>query len=276
MGIQDKIAWIERKMKRITKKLESVKEDLAEDTADTGGWIELPTTMDTKVWNVRNSNPRAQPGPKTLDIIFPKNGYKSRQGVNHKCVLDDFPVTEAELEYEVYIEKDWDPVKGGKLPGFFIGKNGTGGKNYKKNDGSARIMWRRNGQLVGYLYLCTDQGKDVSKKQGKNFLDACDNHFPPAGIDVWRRTKDKVYLKKGTWNTVRMGLRLNDQGKANGRLWLEVNGTRLETNDVYYTENPSKNKIGGLQWSLWYGGGSSSWAPSKEQCMRFRNIRYRH
>jgi hypothetical protein len=283
--VQKNISWIEQKLKKIQKRLRRVKDDIgksetskndsSKDTKDKDGWTTLPTTVDSSVWNVKNSNPRLLPGKDILTVIFPKRGYKSRAGVNHKCRLDGFPAQEAELVYDVYVEKNWDPVKGGKLPGFFIGKNGTGGKQYEKNDGSVRIMWRRGGQLVGYVYLCTDQGKDVSKKQGKSFLKACDDHFPPAGIDLWRRTKEKVHLKNGQWNTVRMGVRMNDPGVSNGKIWLEVNGERLEVDDAYFTEDPKKNAIGGLQWSLWYGGGSADWSPSKEQQLVFRNIKYR-
>ena len=232
----------------------------------------LSTTMDD--WGASDSAiksaKRLKPGKDELTLTLPKGGHGSAGGVNLKCVPKGFPCTSAELKYAVYIPTGWDCVKGGKFPGLFIGKNGTGGKTYEKDNGSARLMWRRNNQLVSYLYLCTDQG-DISK-QGPEFLRACNNEFPDAGIDMWRETKDKLTLKEGTWNTIVYGLQLNDKGKKNGRLWLELNGKRVSVNDACFTARPDQIKIGGIQWSCWYGGSDASWAPKKDQTIKFKDI----
>lgn len=266
------VASIERKLEKVDKKLDKVKDELQDtnDTNNNDGWTELSTTLNG--WS--SDNKRFRGGKDYAEVTLPKKGYRSKDGVNIKYKnLDGFPTTSAELSYELYVDDDWQPVKGGKLPGLFI-NNGTGGKNYKKNDASYRIMWRRGGQLVGYLYPCTDQG-DMSKNQGEEFMEACDDEFPPAGIDLWRRTKDKVYLKPGKWNTVRMGWTLNDPKTSNARVWLEVNGTLLSVSDARITDKPHKNQCCGIQWSLWYGGSNASWAPSRDQSFKFRNIRYK-
>jgi hypothetical protein len=232
----------------------------------------LSTTMDD--WGasasaIKNAK-RLKPGQDELILTLPAGGHGSAGGCNLKCVPKGLPCTSAELKYSVYISNDWDCVKGGKLPGLFIGKNGTGGKSYEKDNGSARLMFRRNNQLVSYLYLCTDQG-DISK-QGPEFLRACNNKFPDAGIDLWRETKEKLVLKNGGWNTITYGIKLNEKGKKNGRLWLEVNGKRVSVNDACFTARPDTIKIGGMQWSCWYGGSDASWAPKKPQVMKFKDI----
>ena len=232
----------------------------------------LSTTMDD--WGasasaIKNAK-RLKPGEGVLTLTLPSGGHGSAGGVNLKCVPKDFPCSSAELKYSVYIPKDWDCVKGGKLPGFFIGKNGTGGKSYDKDNGSARLMWRQGNQLVSYLYLCTDQG-DITK-QGPEFLRACNNKFPDAGIDMWRETKEKLVLKEGTWNTIVYGLSLNEKGKRNGRLWLELNGKRVSVNDACFTSNPDKVMIGGFQFSCWYGGSNATWAPSRPQQLKFKDL----
>lgn len=246
------------------------------DAKDMGAPVTLPTTMDS-VWEIKESqiknNSHIEPGKNEIVVTYPAGGHGSRAGVNFKTQPKGFPCSQVELAYDVFVPKGWDCVKGGKLPGIFIGKNGTGGKKYEKNDGSCRLMWRKNNQLVPYLYLCTNQG-DITK-QGPNFLKACSNKFPPAGIDLWRHTKkDKVFLKEGTWNSIKYGIEMNDSDKKNGRLWLELNGTRLEVDDVCFSAD-EKVKIGGFQFSTWYGGGSASWAPEKKQQLKFRNVSYR-
>jgi hypothetical protein len=235
----------------------------------------LPTTMDS-VWNIKESdikkNSHIKPGKDAIVVTYPAGGHGARSGVNFKSQPKGFPCSQVELSYEVFVPKGWDCVKGGKLPGIFIGKNGTGGKKYEKNDGSCRLMWRAQNQLVPYLYLCTNQG-DITK-QGPNFIKACSNKFPPAGIDLWRHTKkQKLFLKEGTWNSIVYGVKMNTGDKKNGHLWLELNGTRLEVDDVCFTANDSV-KIGGFQFSTWYGGGSASWAPDKPQQLKFRNMSY--
>lgn len=294
MGSSSNLAWVDKTLQKIKQKLKKSGKDIKKvekhidradkalekvmgDTAaapatttDKSTSRELPTTL--VGWASNTS--RFRGGMDHCEVILPKKGFRSQQGVNIKYdKLSGFPTTTAELSYEVFVERDWDPVKGGKLPGLFI-NNGTGGKDYAKNDGSYRIMWRRGGQLVGYLYPCTDQG-NISKNQGPEFLEACNKEFPDAGIDLWRDTKEKVHLKKGEWNSVTMGWTLNDPKTSNAKIWLIVNGTKLQVNDGRITEHSDKNKCCGIQWSMWYGGSNASWAPSKDQTFKFRKISYR-
>jgi hypothetical protein len=238
-----------------------------------GKTVQLPNDM-AYGWNMNFKGSRLRPNAKFISVTYPKGGYRSQHGVNIKSTkMEGFKTRGVELTYEVFVEKDWDPVKGGKLPGFII-NGGTGGKDYKKNDGSVRIMWRNKGQLVAYLYPCVDQGRDFSKTMGPHMKEAC-KKFPPAGIDVWRYTDEKVFLKPGEWNCITIGAELNDPEQSNGKLWLIVNGTKLSVDDVCFTKRSDKNLFTGLQFSSWYGGGSSSWAPKKDQTLKFRNFAYR-
>jgi len=271
--VNGNVSKIEKHVERADKALEEIKAAAAaQDNSGDGGksWITLPTTLIG--WTSNTS--RFRGGMEYAEVILPKKGFRSNQGVNIKYdKLKGFPATTAELSYDLFVDKDWDPVKGGKLPGLIVNK-GTGGKDYAKNDASYRIMWRRGGQLVGYLYPCTDQG-NIKKNQGREFLEACNSEFPDAGIDLWRNTKEKVHLKKGEWNSVTMGWTLNDPKTSNAKIWLVVNGKRLDLSDGRITDASDKNKCSGIQWSMWYGGSNASWAPSKDQSFKFKNIRYR-
>lgn len=145
-------------------------------------------------------------------------------------------------------------------------------------------MWRRDGQVVAYLYLCEDQGKYVPenphcqlvKNQDKEFKDACGNRWPKAGLDVFRFTKQKLFLKKGTWNKITYGACLNTEGNtSDGRLWLEVNGERMECGGIRFTKNVEKNVFKQLQMPNWFGGGDKSWAPKDDTWFKIRNVVYK-
>lgn len=270
--IKNKVLRMESECSDVLQRIDTKLDTIIDSKVETR-FIDLPTSLDGP-WS-NEGNKRFRAGATVATVLLPAGKVRSRDGVNNKYKLKGFPAKQAELKFQVYVDKDWQAVKGGKLPGLFIGK-GTGGKNYKKNDGSFRIMWRRGGRLVGYLYPCMDQGKDIRKRQGKEFTHACDDEFPAAGIDLWRQTKDcKMTLVPGQWNDVTIGMRLNDKGVSNGALWLEVNGDKGMVTDAYLTDNPDKNTINGVQWSMWYGGSNTSWAPSKDQVFKFKNIQYR-
>jgi len=284
--IQAKIVKYRLKMGQLAQKIKQLERRLARNATspipNSSPTESMPTNTHTRMlsttldddWGASKgaikSAKRLEPGSDELTLTLPAGGHGSAGGVNLKCVPKGFPCTSAELMYSVYIPKKWECVKGGKLPGLYIGKQGTGGKSYEKDNGSARLMWRKNNQLVSYLYLCTDQG-DITK-QGPEFLHACNNKFPDAGIDMWRETKDKLILKEGSWNTITYGIQLNEKGKKNGRLWLELNGKRLSVNDACFTARPDTIKIGGMQFSCWYGGSNVSWAPKKDQMLMFKDI----
>jgi Polysaccharide lyase 14 len=55
------------------------------------------------------------------------------------------------MEYSVFIDKDFDFVKGGKLPGLYGGHMGCSGGNIANDCFSTRLMWRPDG--AGELYL---------------------------------------------------------------------------------------------------------------------------
>ena len=240
------------------------------------GTTYLPTTMDSHIWNIDYTrdvlnNPRLIPGPEYITVMYPAGGYRSQAGVNIKFRPRGFPCTQICLSYHVFVPPGWDCKKGGKLPGFFFGKKGAGGKTYEPDNGSCRLMWRKNRQLVPYVYLCTDQG-DISSNQSQEFLRACGHTFPEAGIDLWRYTNEKLFLLENAWNAITLGATLNDVGGRNGSLWVELNGTRLHVGGICFTAKPHINKFYGLQFSTWYGGSNSTWAPDTPQQLWFTNI----
>jgi len=243
--------------------------------------IELLTDM--KTWNAR-AHPRVKPSPDAITVSFPKGGYASAGGSNIKCTPDGIEKSrEVELSYSIFIPRGFDFKKGGKIGIGFNINDGTGGKTWRVNDGSFRLMWRRGGQAVAYLYLPTDQGRytpgnincPLLKNQGGEFMNAISNKAPSAGLDLFRFTPKKMYFKRGEWNTIVMTASLNDVGRNNGTLSLSVNGNVMRVTDMMWTANPADNQFTQIQLANWFGGGDASWAASKDEEIKINNIKYK-
>jgi hypothetical protein len=246
------------------------------------GVTRISLNNDMSNWNAGKNN-RVKADKDGVTITMPKGGYASGGGVNLKFLPDGIKKSsEVTLEYELFIPKDYDFNKGGKIGLGFNINDGTGGKSWKKNDGSYRLMWRRGGQCVSYLYLPTDQGAYVPgkvdcpllKNQGRKFMEAISNKAPAAGLDLFRFTSKKMHFKRGEWNKIRMSARLNDPKKNNGFVELSLNGTSMVADDMVWTANPGDNKFTQLQMACWFGGSDRSWAPKKDESIKIRNAVY--
>jgi hypothetical protein len=240
--------------------------------------VSLPNDVSAGVWKAQGDTSNIKSTSEGLKVTFPKGGYKAREGVNLKCPVDNvFPSKDITLTYHVYVPRDFDFNLGGKLPGVTINE-GTGGRAWKKNAASIRGMWRSGGQIVGYLYLCTDGGSyngnendPLMREQSKAFRDVA-HHTNGAGIDMWRFGKDPLRLKRGEWNKIKIRCQLNDMGKANGKLSIRVNKTKKVVKGVMYTANPDRNQFEQVQVASWFGGGSKKYASPKTQSLTFKKF----
>jgi len=213
-----------------------------------------------------------------IKITFPEGGYASRNGVNLKGYASPpFPSKDITLEYRVYVPDDFDFVKGGKLPGV-IWADGAGGRSWGKG-GSARLMWRRGGMIVGYLYLSTTVGKydgtpnnPMMKAQGKGF-DSIAHHTNGAGLDIWRHEKDPLSLRRGEWNNIKIRVKLNSKNKNDGVLSIRVNDKKKRFEGIAYVKDPDEIPLSGVQMASWFGGGSSSYAPKRDQHLIFKKFK---
>lgn len=247
-----------------------------------GGRTTLVLKNDMSNWNA-SKNARVKADGDGVKITLPKGGYASGGGVNIKFSPDGIKKSnDVELEYELFLPNTFDFVKGGKIGLGFNINDGTGGKAWRENDGSYRLMWRTGGVCVAYLYLPMDQGKYIPdkndspllKNQGRGFIDAISNKAPAAGLDLFRYTDKKVSFKRGEWNKVKLAARLNDPEKNNGRLELSLNGTSFVVDDMMWTANPRDNMFTQLQLASWFGGGDKSWAAKKDEVIQIRNVTY--
>jgi hypothetical protein len=168
-----------------------------------------------------------------------------------------FPIARretAELSYTVRFGKDFDWVKGGKLPGFCGGpENVSGGRPADGTNGfSARLMWRKEGRGEAYLYH-----KNQPERYGDQIAFPEDFRFP---------TETDI--------RVRMRVTMNDPGKKNGAIIVSIRLGDVEERELV--------KRGDLEWrsvdafgidSLYFetfhGGSDKSWAPSRPSFAEF-------
>ncbi|MFN0080547.1 MAG: polysaccharide lyase [Prosthecobacter sp.] len=159
----------------------------------------------------------------------------------------------AELSYTLRFSKDFDFVKGGKLPGLCGGPdNVSGGRRANGTNGfSARLMWRKDGRGEAYVYHKNQKGD-----YGDSFAFPADFRFP---------TNESV--------KVRIAVSMNTLGKRDGtlRLWsgekLVVERTDMEWRSV------DTFGVDGLYLETFHGGGDASWAPTRPCWVEFAEMK---
>jgi hypothetical protein len=164
----------------------------------------------------------------------------------------------AELSYTLRFSKDFDFVKGGKLPGLCGGpENVSGGRPANGMNGfSARLMWRKDGRGEAYVYHKNQKGD-----YGDSFDFPADFRFP---------TNEPV--------KVRLAVTMNTPGQRDGslRVWitLEGQGERLmvERTDMEWRTVDTFG-VDGLYFETFHGGGDSSWAPTRPCWVEFAEMR---
>lgn len=180
-----------------------------------------------------------------------------------------FPAEEVYLSYQVKFAvddnrhrkllatDDFDWVKGGMLPGLWIGRMGALDTNHLEDGASARIMWRKDGLAEAYLYVNTQLPEFYQ-------LPGYFNN-KPYGESMYRGFTKFV---ANVWNTVILRIKLNTVGENNGILQLSINNRTL-TYDKMNWRNSENTTINGILMHSFFGGSDDSWATPKEQKVYF-------
>jgi hypothetical protein len=159
----------------------------------------------------------------------------------------------AEMSYTLRFSKDFDFVKGGKLPGLCGGpENVSGGRPANGTNGfSARLMWRKDGRGEAYVYHKNQKGD-----YGDSFAFPTDFRFP---------TDTPV--------KVRLAVSMNTPGKRDGalRVWIDEK-LLVERSDMEWRSVDSFG-VDGLYFETFHGGGDKSWAPTKPCWAEFGELR---
>lgn len=215
-----------------------------QDGFDSPVWQDSWKIREDKKWGMENTSIAEESGNKFLRVKYPRNSY-SPNGVKKEnapwggaqFISDIGKHDSLHLRYYVRFDKQFDFVKGGKLPGLCGGTANSGGHIPNGTDGfSTRFMWRTGGSGELYAYMPGSQ---------------------EWGTSLGRGTWD---FKTGIWQMVEHQLVLNDVGKENGlvRIWIDEELVLEETGLVFRT-TPSL-KIDGIFFSTFFGGNDNTWA----------------
>lgn len=159
----------------------------------------------------------------------------------------------AELSYTLRFSKDFDFVKGGKLPGLCGGpENVSGGRPANGRNGfSARLMWRRDGRGEAYVYHKNQKGD-----YGDSFDFPADFRFP---------TDAPV--------KVRIAVTMNTPGIRDGTLRVWIDDKLLVEHGDMEWRSVDTFGVDGLYLESFHGGGDASWAPTRECWVEFTGMR---
>ncbi|WWC60724.1 uncharacterized protein I303_103300 [Kwoniella dejecticola CBS 10117] len=138
-------------------------------------------------------------------------------------------VHNATLEYSVFFPKDFDFVKGGKLPGLYGGYSGCAGGVDARDCFSTRMMWRENGH--GELYLYAPRHRQTQRLCRSPPFSDCST---PYGLSIGRGSWT---FQRGEWTNIRQDVWLNTPGRNDGGFNIWINGKLMvHANDVFFRD----------------------------------------
>ena len=150
------------------------------------------------------------------------------------------------VAFDVYFDPGWHWSRGGKLGGIFIGDGAASGGAHSSDGASHRMMWQADGGAISYLYLPAGVPQPNPLVKSTGF-----------GLGLHHDTF-KNALKKGQWNHVEIGVKLNGFDAAgrpagDGAASLTINGVTGFVDRINWTPRPSM-KISGFEYNAFFGG----------------------
>lgn len=195
---------------------------------------------------------------KVLRVKFPKGTIQlEKSGAQWKLKFKD--EEEIYIQYKIFFPKGFNFVRGGKLPGLHGGSSPTGGNNSSEGF-SARIMWR----TLGFA-------NNTTKDPYKAYL--CQYIYYPKkdsnwGKDFdWKYKNKRVYIKTGTWHTIKTRIKLNKSSKDLIESWFDGKKVLslkliLRTKDYFYG-------IDSFNFVAMFGGNDKTWETKKTEYIYF-------
>ena len=121
--------------------------------------------------------------------------------------------------------------EGGKVGGIFVGSGAASGCRHTDGGSSLRLVWDggpdkrfKGSGASAYTYIPTSsRGKqpDFVNKEGD----------PNCGLHLWRKESDNIFSEVGSWYHVVLGIKLNDVGKSNGKIYYSITGPKNLTRE---------------------------------------------
>ncbi|KAL4079094.1 polysaccharide lyase family 14 protein [Scleroderma citrinum] len=177
---------------------------------------------------------------------------------------------EAVFGYRVMFSKDWEWVKGGKLPGAY---GGVGDLAYRCSGGrqtdrarcfNLRLMWRRNGLGELYVYAPLNKTNEKALLSVPNSKMNSDYGIS-VGQGAWTFTP-------GVWTTVAERVKLNTVGDANGEIQLWINGMSVIHVKGLILREDKASCIKGMHFQTFFGGHTPDWAAPKDLYAWFADV----
>lgn len=163
--------------------------------------------------------------------------------------------------YDIQFEEGFEFVKGGKLPGLCGGECYTGGNRPSQGDGwSSRLMWRKEGNVVQYLYFVDQAGTYGDDAKWDLNGTAPQKQFVPG---QWHRIVTRVVLNSVT---------TEGQGDKNGIVQSWFDGELALDLDTLRLRDFADQKIDMFYLSTFHGGDDNTWAPTKDVFVRYDNF----
>ncbi len=193
-------------------------------------------------------------GNRYLKVVVPAGFYGPITGAQWRIPIE--PADEYYFSYKLKFEKGFDFVKGGKLPGLAGGDGNCGGNVPNGYDGwSARMMFWEGGKLSFYVYF-----PDQSSKWGERLF-------------LKEQNGDTVRICPGGWHNITQYLKMNTLGKVDGVLKGWFDGRAVFFSDRMVFRKDEKLKVDQVFYSVFMGGGDSSWASAKTEYICFDDFR---
>jgi hypothetical protein len=233
------------------------------------GTMSLTTTLN-KDWNIIEDNVGRRyiqvVNGNTLKVTYPVGSYipssPFRGGFQFYAQPKVFPSQHVSFSYQVLFPLGFNWVKGGKLPGLWIGNRGANGGNHMQDGSSFRLMWRTEGAAEAYLYLPHQPNQSFYEQKGYVNNDQY-------GESLWR---GQFNFQTGVWNNVTLYIGVNTPNTANGLIRLTINNTTQEMNNIVWINSNKQQKVNGIMMHTFFGGNDVSWATPIEQNIYFRGF----
>lgn len=191
-------------------------------------------------------------GNPVIRVSYPKGKYgPDESGAQWKYEIQNY--NDLFFAYRIKFGSNFDFVRGGKLPGLAGGTANTGGNTPKGNDGwSARMMWKRAGRIVQYVYH-PDQNQNLPYG----------DEFP------WETEGQPLHLMPDVWYQIEVHVVMNTPGAKNGAIQAWLDGANvLDKGNIRFRDVDGLS-IDKVYFSTFFGGADRSWATSKDEYIYF-------
>lgn len=207
-----------------------------------------------------------------LAVHFPE-GIEGTKGSGAQWKMEFYgSYSKVELSYWVKFGEDFDFVRGGKLPGLAGGSAPSGRARSSFEKGwAARLMWRTDD-------LTAASNGEHTRTRMCTYLKHPTSGFDNEGKDEdllfwnWSLSGSDVRLSSDKWYRITQVITMNDPGKANGRVEAWVGKSHVLSESGYEFRDDLDLGSDQLFFSVFFGGGDSSWETSKDEVIYFDDI----